>query len=230
MGQLHMSLIFRVWFWKFIPQIYTLTFCSVLGLGPKSVWEGWSHHSKSWTRWKTKCLLAAAPSSDLWKLSFHGREMVGWSADLFPSELPLQNVPLSVTLGLPAPWRGGKCSGICTAETWEGLYWLTRGTRIVCGNRWDFKNFLFLMQNCHRMAPVVVEVQEDLGAQGWAVLARAFPLLQGVDQQQKSRRRRKRWLWRRFWTESHSTGRTSKTGLDGKQKGHRGFGGLEDEW
>lgn len=29
MGQLHMSLIFRVWFWKFIPQIYTLPSHSV---------------------------------------------------------------------------------------------------------------------------------------------------------------------------------------------------------
>lgn len=53
--------------------------------------------------------------------------------------------------------------------------------RFMCYNRWDLKNSLSLMQNCHRMALEVMEVQGDLGAQGWASLARAFSLLQGVD-------------------------------------------------
>ena len=53
--------------------------------------------------------------------------------------------------------------------------------RFVCGSRWDLENFLSLMENSGRMALEVVEIQEDLGAQGWANLTRAFPLIQGVD-------------------------------------------------
>ena len=43
------------------------------------------------------------------------------------------------------------------------------------------ENFLSLMQNCLRMVLEVVEIEEDLGVQGWANLAQTFPLLQGVD-------------------------------------------------
>ena len=53
--------------------------------------------------------------------------------------------------------------------------------RFLCGNQWDLENFLTMVKNCQRMALVVVDIQDDLGAKGWADLAQVFPLLHGVE-------------------------------------------------
>ena len=52
--------------------------------------------------------------------------------------------------------------------------------RFVCGDIWDLENFLSLVQNCQRMAVDVIEIGNNLGAKGWASLAKVFSLLHGV--------------------------------------------------
>ena len=85
---------------------------------------------------------------------------------------------------LQEPWLSALSSRASRQqERWKWWKQVERvdANRFKCRNWWDLENFLFLVQNCQRMALEVVEVQNNLGAKGWADLAQAFPLIHGVD-------------------------------------------------
>ena len=84
---------------------------------------------------------------------------------------------------LQEPWLSALSSRASRQqERWKWWKKVERveAVRFVCANRWDLEEFLSLLQNCQRMDLVVVEIQNDLGEEGWADIAQAFPLIQGV--------------------------------------------------